>query len=111
LHEIDELVESDLFAKLVNELAHLSRVSLQRAHNRFKVFGVNFLGLVFIEEIKDFSKVLHFVFGELLHLALTAFLVLDLHIILSSRVVRDLWSACLQLVQLYFLFKFSIVHF
>ena len=116
LHEINKLVEGDLLSEVVNEFTHLGRVSLQTAHNRFQVFHINHLVLLFVKQIKNFLEVLHFVLSKLLdRLGLVCHGCILLN---HGLVLRDLGPARLELVQLLslnrwllLLFKLVVAHF
>lgn len=71
LHQGDELIKCyQIGLEVVYEVSNLGRITLQRAHNRFKVLGVNAASLLLVKEVKDFSQVLHLIVSELLCLQL-----------------------------------------
>ena len=67
LHQVNEIIESNrVGSEVIEELTDFIRVTLEGAHDRFKVLCTNVTGLFFVKELEDVFQILHLVYGELL---------------------------------------------
>lgn len=114
LHKVNELVERDFNAKIINKLSDLGGVSLKTSHYGFQVLNINCLIFFFVEQIKDFLQVLHFILCELLHLL--GLMTHGLFLFLEHFLVGgNLGSTALELIKFLclhrVLFKLLVAHF
>jgi hypothetical protein len=92
---------------VLNELTDLIRVSLQAAHDSFKVFHLDVARFLLVKKIKNFLEVLHFVIGEtvehfLLLLVLVHLLLIFIlpFFLIVGFFLRECWSLLVGVIDL-----------